>query len=354
VTAFVEEKRMRSERRAGQDGFSLIELMVAMLVTLIVSGAIYGLLASGQGAFRREPELADRQQNIRVAMDLIQKDLENAGAAMASFTQVFTDNMNGIGPNRPDGTATDYLELRGNDGECPTLSTCKDAGVNLGTTDTLPACFQLPALVYVADTDDAAGPLQGIHFAFERGGGVGCGNGHANFPPGQSPFNPPGGFCGPGAACDQIMKIQMARYQISIDAQGVPNLWRSPLGLANPDGTQQVPNPVPDANTPPWQMVARGVEDLQVQYLNGNGVWADNSGLVDGSLPFPANYNSIVRQVRVTISARNTGAFNLQGASQPGAATTRFVRGQLTSIVTPRAALTALSRVPAPNAPLWR
>ena len=48
-----------------QAGFSLIELMVAMVVTLIVTGAIYGLLAGGQSAFRREPQLADRQQNTR-------------------------------------------------------------------------------------------------------------------------------------------------------------------------------------------------------------------------------------------------------------------------------------------------
>ena len=62
-------------------GFSLVELMVAMTVTLIVSGAIYGLLTSGSNAFRREPELADRQQNIRVAMDLISRDVYNAGAS---------------------------------------------------------------------------------------------------------------------------------------------------------------------------------------------------------------------------------------------------------------------------------
>jgi prepilin-type N-terminal cleavage/methylation domain-containing protein len=359
-TATQEEKGMRSETRASEHGFSLIELMVAMLVTLIVSGAIYGLLASGQGAFRREPELADRQQNIRVAMDLIQKDLENGGAGMTSFTQVFTNNLNAVGPVRPDGTLTDYLELRGNDGECPTLNTCKDAGVNLGTQQALPACFGLPALVYVSNTDpndDPAGPLQGIHFAFSRGGGLGCGNGHANFCAGGggcSPLNPGGGFCGGGAACDQIMKIQMARYQISIDAQGVPNLWRTPLGQANPDGSLQPPGAVPDANSPPWQMVARGIEDLQVQYLNGNGAWADIPGVVDGSLAYPANYNSIVREVRVTLTARNTGIGNLQGASQPGAAATRFVRGSLTSIVAPRAALTALTKVAAPDATLWR
>ena len=76
---------MRHER-----GFSLVELMVAMTVTLIVSGAIYGLLTSGGNAFRREPELADRQQNIRTAMDLVSRDVFNAGAALPTFAQAFT------------------------------------------------------------------------------------------------------------------------------------------------------------------------------------------------------------------------------------------------------------------------
>ena len=48
-----------------QRGFSLIELTVAMTVTLIITGAMFQLLTAGKSAFRREPELSDRQQNIR-------------------------------------------------------------------------------------------------------------------------------------------------------------------------------------------------------------------------------------------------------------------------------------------------
>ena len=77
-----------------QSGFSLVELMVAMTVTLIVSGAIYGLLASGGNAFRREPEVADRQQNIRLAMDLITRDVYTAGA-------VSPGGRSGIRPRTP-------------------------------------------------------------------------------------------------------------------------------------------------------------------------------------------------------------------------------------------------------------
>jgi Tfp pilus assembly protein PilW len=50
-----------------------VELMIAMLVTMVISGAVFGLMAVGQGSFRREPALTDRQQNIRMAMDIVQR-----------------------------------------------------------------------------------------------------------------------------------------------------------------------------------------------------------------------------------------------------------------------------------------
>ena len=66
-----------------QAGFSLLELMVAMVVTLIVTGAIYGLLAGGQSAFRREPQLSERQQNTRLAMSLLEQDIGAGGSGPA-------------------------------------------------------------------------------------------------------------------------------------------------------------------------------------------------------------------------------------------------------------------------------
>jgi len=85
----------RKSSRSSASGFSLIELLIAMVVTSIISGAIYGLIASGQTAFRREPELVDRQQNIRMAMDLIVRDVGAAGVGLSlpgqtSWVQAFS------------------------------------------------------------------------------------------------------------------------------------------------------------------------------------------------------------------------------------------------------------------------
>ena len=103
-----EPKPSPREAPRPESGFSLVELMVALVVTLIVSGAVYGLLTSGQSAFRKEPAMADRQANIRAAMDMIVSDLRGAGVGMPPFTRVFTPGLDG-----PAGRARRTLRAEG-------------------------------------------------------------------------------------------------------------------------------------------------------------------------------------------------------------------------------------------------
>lgn len=62
--------------------FTLLELLVAMGLTVAVAGAVLALLASSAGAFRVQPEVQDLQQRLRGALDTLQKDLYMAGAGM--------------------------------------------------------------------------------------------------------------------------------------------------------------------------------------------------------------------------------------------------------------------------------
>src|SRR5258707_12019169 len=145
-----------SELSESAGGFSLIELLVVMLITFFVSGAIYALIASGQNSFRREPEMADRQQNIRIAMALIELDIESAGAGLPLSTQVFSPALNGVGPEGTIGTPgqaarngdpsinTDALEIVSTEDTCPALSVCGLAGAVLQTREPLPACVPPP------------------------------------------------------------------------------------------------------------------------------------------------------------------------------------------------------------------
>jgi type II secretory pathway pseudopilin PulG len=67
-------------RLTGERGFTVIELMVASLIMLAVTGAVFSLMNPAQGTFQKEPEVSDLQQRLRVGVDALQKDLLMAGA----------------------------------------------------------------------------------------------------------------------------------------------------------------------------------------------------------------------------------------------------------------------------------
>ena len=258
--------RNNDERSAGafrdEAGFSLVELLIAMVVTLIVTGAVFGLMMGGQTAFRREPDLTDRQQNIRMAMDIIQRDITTAGMGLPPSTQVFTDGLDDVtaGVPTPTGGNPDELEMLGSDGSCPSLWICEQSAT-VTTRHIHPSCLaNAPASTLMLLS---TGPLDGIVVWKGAPGGNAC------------PPNPLGGGPGGGAVGMQAWRFglpaanafdegtlttaQAPRYQLRLDAIGVPDLWRSPTGGLDINGVDN------------YQLVARGIEDIQVQYRNGRG-----------------------------------------------------------------------------------
>jgi prepilin-type N-terminal cleavage/methylation domain-containing protein len=135
-----EDIRMQQRRAShkGELGFSMIELMVAMVVTLVVSGAIFGLLTVGGNAFRREPEVADRQQNIRVAMDAIARDIQNAGSGMPLVSQVFTHTDTPLAGPNPTGAGAPYLNGQGPQGVLGAAGQASRGAAPTGTGPTPP------------------------------------------------------------------------------------------------------------------------------------------------------------------------------------------------------------------------
>jgi hypothetical protein len=313
--------------------------MVAMVATMVIAGAIFKLMTAGNSAFRREPELSDRQQNIRMAMDVIAQDIYRAGHGVPQFAQAFTDGLDGVGPAGPGGVNADELEIFAAT-ECPALSVCDSPGVNVMTFDPLNSCFDFPALVILAcETDCGSGnpvPDWGLFWA-EAPGGAGtsnCGtpganNGHVNLPKGQKPLVNPAG--GPNFDPEWMIVGQAIRYRVNIDAQGTPNLERSAFGGEDRDGVST------------WQVIGRGVEDLQVEYLKGT-VWDDEPGVItcgtNCNPPDQTALDSLVQRVRVRLSAR-AAAGNLQG--QTTSAVGNAVRGQLVTEIAPRPATTTLA-----------
>ena len=89
----------------------------------------------------------------------------------------------------------------------------------------------------------------------------------------------------------------------------------------------------------------KGIEDLQVKYTMADGSVADIPALVEDG-----NYGTLVKEVRVTLTARSEAA-NLQGGRNGANAPDPKLRGSMTSVTTPRAALFVLSKAANPE---WR
>lgn len=364
---------------SSENGFSLVELLVAMVITLIVSGAIYGLMTAGQNAFRREPELAERQQNIRLAMDMIVRDLANAGTGLPPFTQVFTQNLDDViaSPPGPSGAAhSDDIEMLSvsgrdsepvcagtNNGQLPRTSLVRNsiANVDPGTlvflvfTSSLANPPALPAPVHddmwVARrvTSVETSPSPPPTYTWDQCE-LTAGSNHAvlHFDPANpqnratlcqnSPIAPQGNY--PGAACGtnvltRVVFGRQVRYQVRNDAEGVPVLQR--ISTDDPALTPQV--------------LARGIEEMQIQYTT----FADDALWLDAApdVAEPANedwstanaagkFNTIVNRVRVTLTSRSE-ARNIQGAVMRADLSDPRLRGSLSSTVSPRAALLSVA-----------
>ena len=93
-------------------GFTLVELLVAMAITLTVTAATLSFVKPAHDAFQVQPETADLYQRIRVGLDALHRDLLMAGAgtyaagAVGPLHQALAPVM----PYRAFGTASDAVQ----------------------------------------------------------------------------------------------------------------------------------------------------------------------------------------------------------------------------------------------------
>lgn len=73
----------RTRRPSSPRGFSLVELLVALAITLLVTSAVFAMLDPASGAFQTQPEAADVLQRVRAGTDALRRDLIGAGSGPA-------------------------------------------------------------------------------------------------------------------------------------------------------------------------------------------------------------------------------------------------------------------------------
>jgi hypothetical protein len=71
-----------SGRGGAGAGFSLVELLIASAIVMATFGVLFHAAASGRRVAHSQPDAADMHQRLRVAADMMQRDLLMAGAGL--------------------------------------------------------------------------------------------------------------------------------------------------------------------------------------------------------------------------------------------------------------------------------
>lgn len=352
-------KPLPPQRRARgkQCGFSIVEMMVAVLIGLFLMAGAISMLVTSKRTYTIQEDLSRIQENARFAMEFLARDLRMAGyfGCADDLTSVF-NHVNGASGGSILDTGIPVEGYEQGDTEWrPTGST---EGVDLirAGTDAITVRYLQPLEVtvtsqmpspsanlpisqpndllkgeIVAVTDCASADIFQIsnpdtpnpnHLVHNTGAGTLPGNNNSNFPdcPGAAQnclskqYGPPQG---------EIMRLAAYRYFVGNDADGNPALFRTSLALTGA---------TPTVSGTPVQLID-GVENMQITYgVDTTGDRVANEYLsADGAvgsidLTNPDGWNNVVsvriglllRSVEEAGPDRDTGSYLVNGEAIDG------------------------------------
>lgn len=323
-----------------QAGYSMIELLAAMVVFLVVTGSIFGVLQvarQSRGAVNNQVQLT---KSVRLGLNLIGRDTYNAGYGYPLKNAVVIRN-NRIGPLLGIPSDTDTTRdmvppiIAGNNitvntyNQTPNVRTdqitflFKDSTFNLigaaGSEVSQP--LNINAATTSSTGVDEIVPVTGSNASVRindlilvtgnNGSALGVVTGLSGTNKIQFANNDLLGFnlAGSGGTFRNIttpaslVRVNMITYYVTAD--GI--LVRREYANQPPPGAAFIDEPL-----------VYGVENFQVQYVMDNGTLLDNPGAGPNGIPGDADDDltnlAAIRQVRVTISARTV---ELDSRGQP-------------------------------------
>lgn len=104
-----------------QQGFTFVEMVIALSIMMTVTAAIFSLMNPAHGVFKTQPQLSEMQQRLRISVDALYKDLVMAGAGVEAgsavgplgsyFSPVLPFRRGPMAPDPPGTFRTDSISI---------------------------------------------------------------------------------------------------------------------------------------------------------------------------------------------------------------------------------------------------
>jgi type II secretory pathway pseudopilin PulG len=81
---------------SGESGFTLLELMVSVFITLVIVGGVLMSFVSQRRTHLNQESVAETQGNLRAGMELLKRDIRNAGFLLNDANSLQSGNNTGL------------------------------------------------------------------------------------------------------------------------------------------------------------------------------------------------------------------------------------------------------------------
>jgi len=298
----------KKQKRLTNQGFTLVELLVAMFITLVVMGAIFLTFKSQQDSYIIQDQITATQQNLRSAMYILTRDIQMAGYYTNFDADQFAMNWDDLDGDNEIIRPLIYARNNVADGGGDNIKDNTDVVVIVKASDVIhtlaPGEDATAGTITLASRDFDADGNDDLNTTTRKYGILVKEDLSAaeffEVDSASGVINPPGGLTQNYTAGDLICRADIILYKIDEDATN-PSLCRKNLG-----------------NDSGYRVVAENIDNLQFRYLLSDGTWTND--------PAAGGQEPNVRAVEISLLARtantnrgytDTNAYNIGDNPNP-------------------------------------